>query len=363
MSHDSVAPRAIQDLCGGLAEPARLLDWTEADWDRLLPLARAKRVFSRLAALALSDGPSTRLPPQVLGQMAAVQRATAHRQRKILWEINRLELALRAIRMPVVVLKGAGYVMAGLRAGRGRRFGDVDLLVPRSGLAEVEAALLKAGWRAPRLDAYDERYYRDWMHEIPPLRHPDRLIEVDIHHALTPPTGLFKVDAVPLVQAAVPVEGYRFRVPAPADMVLHSAVHLFYGGEFEQGLRDLSDLDLLLREFSARDPAFWETLAARAEALRLIRPLFYALRYTERWLGTPVPASLQPRLRAFGPGPVATAAMDALLERVLTGVGATPLAHGLLWVRSHVLKMPPGLLLYHAWRKLGKGRPHRDGEP
>ena len=42
-----------------------------------------------------------------------------------------------------------------------------------------------------------------------------------------------------------------FAVLAPEDMVLHSATHLFNEGEFDRGLRDLNDLDLLLREFGA----------------------------------------------------------------------------------------------------------------
>jgi hypothetical protein len=34
-------------------------------------------------------------------------------------------------------------------------------------------------------------------------------------------------------------------------------------------------------------------------------------------------------------------------------------ARWLLWLRSHLLKMPPGLLLYHALRKAGTGRKNR----
>jgi hypothetical protein len=38
-------------------------------------------------------------------------------------------------------------------------------------------------------------------------------------------------------------------------MVLHSATHLFYDGELNHGLRDLVDLDDLLRHFSGADAA------------------------------------------------------------------------------------------------------------
>ena len=71
-------------------------------------------------------------------------------------------------------------------------------------------------------------------------------------------------------------------------MVLHSAAHLFQDGELNGGLRDLVDLDSLLRHFGS-DENFWGGLVSRAQTMDLERPLYYALRYCEQWLGTPVP--------------------------------------------------------------------------
>ncbi|MGZ8215961.1 nucleotidyltransferase domain-containing protein [Methylomagnum sp.] len=356
---------AYRHLFAALAEPARLLDLREPDWDALLPLARSMRLWSRLAASALDQGLMERLSLRIARQMEAALRFAAHRQQKILWELHHLERALRDVPVPVLALKGTGYVMGGLVAGRGRIFNDVDLLVPRSGLAEVESVLKAGGWRSEILDDYDERYYREWMHEIPPMRHPDRQIEADIHHTISPLTSQLKVDAGPLFEAAIELPGHRFKTLAPADMVLHSAIHLFYGGEFEHGLRDLSDLDCLMREFSGRDPEFWTKLVSRAESMHLGRPLFYALRYGQRLLNTPVPAAALDQAERLGPGRFPAKAMDALMEAALMpndpaaprGFGAR--ARELLWIRSHWLKMPPGLLLPHLIRKAGKGKkPH-----
>jgi hypothetical protein len=362
MKHANTAGRTYRQLFAGLAEPASLVDLGEADWDALLPLARSMRLFSRLAALAQSHELLDQFPTKITDHFTAVLRFAAHRQQKILWELHHLERVLRGTAVPVLVLKGTGYLIADLRASRGRVFGDVDLLVARPKLADVEGALKAAGWQSESLSAHDERYYREWMHEIPPMRHPERQVEVDIHHTISPLTSTIKVDATPLFASAVPVEGHCFQVPAPTDMVLHSAVHLFYGGEFEQGLRDLSDLDLLIREFSLVNPGFWEALIIRAEALNLGRPLYYALRYTHRLLGTPVPDDIRARTASYAPSRVAIGAMDVLLEPALMPVepaapgGRTIGARSLLWLRSHLLKMPPGLLLYHLTRKVGKNR-------
>ncbi|CAL1241659.1 nucleotidyltransferase domain-containing protein [Candidatus Methylocalor cossyra] len=365
MSPAPAIPGTYRRMLELLAEPAAMVELTEPEWDALLPLSRATRLFSRLAALAAGAGLLARLPAKVQDHMAAALRWVAHRRQKILWELYHLERALEGIETPIVVLKGAGYLLAGLRVAEGRTFADVDLLLSRESLIQAERALRDGGWQAPALDDYDQRYYRAWMHELPPLRHPERQVEVDLHHTLAPPTGRIKVDPAPLLAAAVPLAGSRFWVPGPADMVLHSALHLFYGGEFDHGLRDLSDLDLLMREFGARDPGFWPALVDRATALGLGRPLAYALRYTQRLFRTPVPEPIVARADRLGPPKPLRRVMDALFETALTPrnpaavEGASAQARRLLWIRSHWLKMPPGLLLSHALHKIRKGKKAR----
>ena len=45
-------------------------------------------------------------------------------------------------------------------------------MVPRERIETVERTLLDRGWKTPVQDDYDDRYYREWSHEIPPLMHP-----------------------------------------------------------------------------------------------------------------------------------------------------------------------------------------------
>ena len=96
------------------------------------------------------------------------------------WEVNRLLWALKDIDVPLILLKGAAYLLAGLPPARGRIFADVDLLVPEERIGEIEERLVERGWFKTQIDPYDDRYYRVWMHEIPPLRHRERGTEIDI---------------------------------------------------------------------------------------------------------------------------------------------------------------------------------------
>ena len=237
---------------------------------------------------------------------------------------------------------------------------DLDILVPRRNLTRVESRLVACGWGSQKLDRYDQRYYREWMHEIPPLMNPERGIEVDVHHALLPMTARVRPDAALLWQASVALDLPRLRVLAPADMLLHSAAHLFYDGEIKGGLRDLLDLHQMLVDFG-RQPGFWDGLPARAMQLQLARPLFYTLRYCRRLLGTRIPTQVTADTdRAAAPARPARAAMDNLAPSVLCPrLPSEPEATASAWmlyVRSHWLRMPPWLLARHlsrkAWRRL-----------
>jgi hypothetical protein len=159
------------------------------------------------------------------------------------WEVKCIQRALADVGVPVILLKGAAYVMAGLPPAPGRFFSDIDILVPKATLPAVEAALMLHGWATTHHNAYDQRYYRTWMHELPPMRHATRLSVIDVHHAILPETARLRPDPEKLRDAARPLDpNESVMVLAPTDMVLHSALHLFHDGEFDSGLRDLVDL-------------------------------------------------------------------------------------------------------------------------
>jgi hypothetical protein len=292
----------------------------------------------------------------VLDHFAAARVFVNWRQRAARWEINRILAALQGSEVPLVLLKGSAYILAGLPPARGRLLADVDLLVPEASLESIEQTLLGNGWESVKLEDYDQRYYRTWMHELPPLRHPERGFEVDIHHTISPLTSRLNPDPAKLFRDSIPLEDPRLRVLQPVDMVLHSAVHLFYDGEFINGLRDLVDLADLFGYFGTRD-GFWGELVQRAREQDLQRPLFYAMRYAQRLLEADIPAAAMADIGAGAPPRLVLHLMDRLIEWVMVPdhpdfpQRRTAVAQWLLYVRSHWLRMPPGLLLQHLARK------------
>lgn len=347
--HDLVS-RALRD-------PESMAAFSLGDWDLLVRQARHAQLLARICVILADRGLLQRVPEQPRTHLEAAKVVSDKQDRAVRWEMNRIRHALERLGIPIILLKGAAYVMAGLPPARGRLFSDIDILVPKQKLAEVEAALMLHGWAATHHDAYDQRYYRTWMHELPPMRHLKRQTVIDVHHSILPETARLHPDPAKLREAAIPLEGQpNLLVFAPADMVLHSATHLFHDGELEHGLRDLADLDGLLRHFG-RTESFWPDLVQRARELELSRPLFYALRYVTATLGTPVPGDIMQAAAAGRPARVLLALMDALFIRTLAPDHPscrdrfTVPARWLLYVRAHWLRMPPFLLVHHLLHK------------
>lgn len=353
-----------EPLLAAFREPGRLAGLGPRQWRSVLRTARRTALHPRLGGMVADAGISDRLPPRVREQLQAAERLAQHHHRLLHWEIGRIRRALVGTAIPIVLLKGAAYVAAELPMARGRLADDIDLLVPRESLAEVERRLREWGWEPLPADEYDDHYYRAWMHELPPLRHRERGTVLDVHHAILPPTGRVHPDSRLLFAASRPLGSSGYRVLAPQDMLLHSAAHLFQDGDLAGGLRDLTDLDWMFRHFGANEARFWEQLVPRAEQLQLTGPLFYAVRYAVEFLHTPVPDHVRDQTRCGRPGRVSGWLMDRLAGKILIpetrdGESWSALAaRGLLYLRSHWLRMPPGLLLRHlrwkAWRAVQK---------
>ncbi len=342
-------PEALQD-----SEILPTLSLSE--WDLLIRQAQRAGVLARLAIQLDARNLLDAVPAAPRSHLLAERALAEKHERDVRWEVRCIQAALAETGVPVILLKGAAYTLADLPPARGRLFNDIDILVPRAALDAVEQSLRRNGWSTGAIDPYDERYYRRWMHQIPPLTHWGRRTTIDVHHTIIPKTVRLDLRAEKLFAAAVPVAGASgILTLAPADMVLHSATHLLNEGEFARGLRDLDDIAQLLRHFG-RDAAFWPRLRERAGELDLRRPLYYALRYAAMLLGAPVPAAAL-AAGPDAPNPLLRAAMDALFKRALRPDhpscrdGLSGMALWLLYVRSHYLRMPPHLLLPHLLRK------------
>ncbi len=356
------APRPpALDWLGALREPDRVDAWSLADWERVVRLARRLRLLGRLGEAVAAAGRLEHVPVQAVRHLRAEMRLARWQTRALAWAAERAATALGDAPYPRVLLKGAAYVADDLPLGRGRLPSDLDLLVPRAHLADAQARLTAAGWREVALDAHNQRYYHDWSHEAPPMRHPRHSLELDLHHNILPPVARLTVDADRLLARVRPSGWPGWQALDPLDQILHSAAHLFQDPELTDRVRDLVDLDALCRLHGA-NAGFWPALAARAGELGLGGPLWLALQFLHAWVDTPVPSETMAMVDAQGPSAVHRAWLVPAMAAALTpaepdagfGVGQR-LGARIVLMRHHLGRMPMRLLLPHAWHKLRSG--------
>ncbi|MEP7350342.1 MAG: nucleotidyltransferase family protein [Sphingorhabdus sp.] len=341
-------------------------------WTTFLTIARAERLIGTLAYRL--DGQA--LPDTVAAILADERTNAEYQKRSALWEANCARRALADYGGKVVLMKGTAYVAAGLQAGEGRHIGDLDIMVARPDLPEVEALLLAAGWEWVKEDAYDDAYYRDHMHELPPLIHKERDRMIDVHHTTLPLTAKPTPDAAGMMAFAVPLpfrggvrggaypansafadsplsqpsplKGRGLYTLCPTDMFIHSAAHLIADGDLAGGLRNLWDMHCLLTEFAVADAGYFAALKSRARHHQLWPAVHRAARLAQQLYGTEIPRDWRRRERQdkwF---------ISCLTARNEWGQQSRKFVRLIFYIRSHLLRMPPMMLARHLWVKWRK---------
>ena len=342
-----------------LRDPNRLKGAGPRDWERLISEAFSSQLAARLAERIEEAGLKELIPERANYQFAAARILKTQQHADVFREVEALRKALCSRGLPFVLLKGGAYVVGGFSANMGRTLSDLDILVRKADLDRVEKQLFLSDWTYLKREAYDQIYYRKWMHELPPLRHLERRSVLDVHHTVTPPTSAMAVEGARIFEKATfggKTGDDRIGIPMPADLVLHSSVHLFNDSEFESALRDLSDLDLLLREFGAQED-FWLRLVERAKELGLTSSLYFAVTLARDSFATPVPAEAMENINATAPGWWSRAILSRLFAAVLLPLAPSgesrsqQLAAFALYVRGHALRMPLRLLIPHLLRQ------------
>ena len=331
--------------------PESVADLTGEDWNDIVLSGRKNQLLGQLAALFDRHQRWADIPTAVQRHLRLELLTAQRRAESALWELTTIRRTVN-LAVGLTVLKGCAYVVAGDINHAGRSFSDVDVMVPHELLQGVETDLIGGGWKPSTVDAYDEAYYRNWMHEVPPMEHVRRHTVLDLHHAINPPVADYYVNPAHLMASRLELFPGVF-VLAPLDRVIHCAIHLIQEGEPKKLLRDLYDLHLLLGQHCVGKNGL-QPLFSRARDLG-VQPL----------VSSAVAASAQVFAQPLGGFPT------TLLEKCLVvaaknaqNTGSLPgwCAGIAILVYSHWIKMPLKLLVPHLCRKSVKAIFSNDDE-
>ncbi|MCV2886006.1 nucleotidyltransferase family protein [Aestuariibacter sp. AA17] len=325
---------------------SHLSEFTDETWSLLLSVLRESKLLAAAYFAYYESDKTSCIPHWVWRHMQSAAKLAERQKKQVLFECTQMSAILEAEGVTPVFLKGAAYALAGTANSQGRFLNDIDVWVKREYLLKAEAALLSAGWKHEEMTEYDDHYYRDLAHELPPFFHPIRGTVLDLHHNLYLPISGKAPDINLYTHASVLcAKGRVFRREA---MVLHSVIHLMLNEDVSRGFRDLFDLHLLL---SAPDSSeLIERTVALAEQDNKLFELgccFYMLRL---FFNTAVPDPFALNLLR---GSWQTYLCKHIYPNAVVPDhsalthGVTKFAKYVVYWRGHILKMPIITFLKH----------------
>jgi hypothetical protein len=325
-----------------LINPDCLKEFSLDDFDTFIKQSYSTGLVARVFHILTTNNLCSHVPKNLQWHFSSAHKVFLAHKFDVKNEVARIVAALKYVKVEPVFLKGTAYILANDSCHQGRLFADIDIFVDKKDITSTEEILRWNGWVANKLDEHDEKYYRDWMHEIPPMVNSKTNMTIDVHHNLIPLVSRIKLDSAKLKDR---IESNKNDVKylAPEDRVLHSAAHLLLDGEFEHGFRDVHDLYLLISE--------------RAEQLGFELILYYCLMLQQRIFTLVIPDNYIVSLAAKIGSPVITSiVLDMFVtvihpDTALKNSGKQRIYAQMLFIRSHWLKMPMYILIPHLFHK------------
>lgn len=217
----------------------------EEDWDKLLRILRQTDLLSSFAYT--TNTYQSEVPEYFRRHLVAAKVFSDAQTRQVFNACALIQKAADDLKIDILFLKGAAYSIGHTTNSFGRLFSDIDILVKPSELSRLEEYLNANGWTSKDLNDYDDKYYREWSHELPPFTHLASGVSLDIHHTLLPPISGYKVDLEDLWSNRVTLSS-GLAIPSHPYLILHSAIHLLLNEDVKKGFRDLLDIYLLFED-------------------------------------------------------------------------------------------------------------------
>jgi Uncharacterised nucleotidyltransferase len=271
----------------------RLAQLTESEWLTLAGRAQRHELLPLLhtCVQALPSAPS--MPARVGHALAtSYARVSLENERRYADLVN-VATALQTAGIAVIALKGA-YLADAVYTDRGlRAMCDLDLLVRRSDLPAVDdvmQALRYERSHSPLAELVGG-------HHLPLFARPGAT-QIEVHWSINvfglpwepePGHPVFNIDMDQLWARAesVSLAGLEMLSLSPDDLVLHLCLHMGCNDGFHNGLRNVCDIDRVVRRRgSAID---WSRLVATARVWRATPIVQVVCRLAHELLASPIP--------------------------------------------------------------------------
>jgi len=258
-------------------------------WEYIIQVLRETNLLASCYYRLKAENKIEELPFFALKHMKSAVTYSERQAKQVQFECKIIDEILSSVGITPLFLKGAGYTLRKSRNSLGRVYSDIDVLVDKSEIDAAEQSLSDNGWRSKPVSIYDDKYYREWSHEIPPMLNLQRGTIIDLHHNIVlpisgknPPLKILTNDPCETEESG--------RVLSVVSAIIHSSVHLVINEDVSKGYRDLLDISTLIEDNEST--AFWEELYSKSTTLGFIAEVYVCLILCQKIAKTEVPGCI-----------------------------------------------------------------------
>ncbi|MGO4893880.1 nucleotidyltransferase family protein [Flavobacterium sp. W21_SRS_FM6] len=337
------------------SDPVIIRQFSLKQWENLIRILRGNDLLGSFYYLLARSKLINDVPEFVFKHISSAKIYADRQSHQIKHEAKELASFLARDGISPIFLKGAAYVLNNDTNHYGRIMSDIDILVKKSQLEQVESVLKKNDWVVKPLDEYDEQYYRKWAHEIPPYTHFYRGTTLDVHHTLIPPvSGIFIAES--LLFDELHNTSSSLLILADETKVLHCVIHLFFNEDFSKSFRDLLDIHLLLLDIETNKKSLKDFFLL-AHKCGFKREIYYVIRLRELIFKRKLSDDECEFVDKFSFAHSADIFIKLILYRAfmpshdLISSKSIHVAKFIMYFRGHFLKMPLHVLIPHFFIK------------
>jgi Uncharacterised nucleotidyltransferase len=300
-----------------VAELAR----ADLDWHQLATASYAHGI-APLIFYSLQQSGVIRLVPAAAAQTLRDSYYGNAARNSLLYDQlrNVLEAFIEA-KIQVIVLKGAALAETVYSNRALRPMSDIDLLVRKIDLAQVETKLLDLGYR---LDASTKEHRRKHDYHFVFAKSGD--IKIEIHWHLQRPVAPFRIDIDGLWERAqrTTLAGVDALALSPEDLLLHLCQHI-HKHKLIGGIRPLCDVAHVVEYYN--NTIDWTEVRIRSCQWRVAPYIYLVLSLAKELLDARIPRSF---LHTYEPAGFDRALLDDAKARFLEFPEPSPISSNLV---------------------------------
>lgn len=284
----------LMGLLTGAAAPAPPPPNDAAPWEALIEEAEAAHLTSLLWRWLNTSEERRSTFAEAVGLVKPILAKVAARNLVLAEELASLLRRFQEHRLPCIPLRGPALAEQLYGDATARAMGDLDLLVRRDRLSDVEHILTAAGYRE-----IDRRpgFARTFSYTLEFVKERNGSINVEPHWTIAYPPSVDRMDMDAVWVRAVPgtVVGVNTQVLSRTDLLLHLCFHLIHKGE-QAPLLWWYELNLVIRQ--EPDTLDWTQVLHNARRTGQGELLAELLDEVCTLFGSPIPAPLLAQLKA-----------------------------------------------------------------